>query len=97
MSGLLRCPGFDSAYHSWCHRPLIETLGSLLIQVSVRIEYRLVLGQYGADGAGGVILFNRAPHPNAAKVFVNWLLTAAAQARGKYKRVPTGQCVRGSV
>jgi iron(III) transport system substrate-binding protein len=36
---------------------------------------------------GAVALFNRAPHPNAAKVFINWLLskegqTVFAQAQG---------------
>ena len=28
---------------------------------------------------GGVQFFNRAPHPNAAQVFINWLLTQRAQ------------------
>ena len=28
-----------------------------------------------ATGNGYVVLFNRAPHPNAAKLFVNWLLS----------------------
>jgi iron(III) transport system substrate-binding protein len=31
-------------------------------------------------GWGGVLLVNRAPHPNAAKVFINWLLGREAQA-----------------
>ena len=37
----------------------------------------------GDDAIGGdvVILINRAPHPHAAKVFVNWLLSRKAQAR----------------
>lgn len=30
-------------------------------------------------GWGGVMLMNRAPHPNAAKVFLNWLLGREAQ------------------
>ena len=34
-----------------------------------------------ATGTGGVQLLERAPHPNAAKVYVNWLLTQAVQAR----------------
>lgn len=29
--------------------------------------------------ASGLHLFNRAPHPNAAKVFINWLLTQKVQ------------------
>jgi iron(III) transport system substrate-binding protein len=32
-------------------------------------------------GVGGLQLLDRAPHPNAAKVFVNWILTAPAQER----------------
>ena len=30
-------------------------------------------------GVGSVALFNRAPHPNAAKVYINWLLTKEGQ------------------
>ncbi|HLB29135.1 MAG TPA: extracellular solute-binding protein, partial [Dehalococcoidia bacterium] len=30
-------------------------------------------------GVGSVALFNRAPHPNAAKVYLNWLLTKEGQ------------------
>jgi len=32
-------------------------------------------------GFGGIQLMRQAPHPNAAKVFVNWLLTQATQAK----------------
>jgi len=32
-----------------------------------------------SSGSGAVGLFNRAPHPNAARVLINWLLTAEAQ------------------
>ncbi len=31
------------------------------------------------SSGGGLFLFNRAPHPNAAKVFINWLLTKEGQ------------------
>lgn len=34
-----------------------------------------------ATGTGGIQLFNRAPHSNAAKVYINWLLTREVQAR----------------
>ena len=34
---------------------------------------------YWSSGSSGVGLFNRAPHPNAAKVYVNWLLSKAGQ------------------
>jgi iron(III) transport system substrate-binding protein len=30
-------------------------------------------------GGGNIVLINKAPHPNAAKVFVNWLLTRQGQ------------------
>jgi iron(III) transport system substrate-binding protein len=34
---------------------------------------------YWAPGSSGIGIFNRAPHPNAAKVYVNWLLSKAGQ------------------
>jgi iron(III) transport system substrate-binding protein len=32
-------------------------------------------------GVGAIQLLNQAPHPNAARVFINWLLTQSAQER----------------
>ncbi len=32
-----------------------------------------------SPGAGALALFNRAPHPNAARVYINWLLTKEGQ------------------
>lgn len=37
------------------------------------------LGAYVSDSFGGLSLMNRAPHPNAAKVFINWLLDKEGQ------------------
>lgn len=34
---------------------------------------------YWASGSSGIALFNRAPHPNAAKVYMNWLLSRSGQ------------------
>lgn len=34
---------------------------------------------YWSSGSSGIGLFNRAPHPSAAKVYVNWLLSKAGQ------------------
>jgi ABC-type Fe3+ transport system substrate-binding protein len=34
---------------------------------------------YWSSGSSGIGLFNRAPHPNAAKVYANWLLSKAGQ------------------
>ncbi len=36
-------------------------------------------GVYLAQFSGGTVLINRAPHPNAAKVFLNWLLSKKGQ------------------
>lgn len=34
---------------------------------------------YWASGSSGMALFNHAPHPNAAKVYMNWLLSRSGQ------------------
>ncbi len=34
-----------------------------------------------STGTGGIQVLNRAPHPNAMRVYVNWLLTRAVQTR----------------
>ncbi|HSK30000.1 MAG TPA: extracellular solute-binding protein [Candidatus Limnocylindria bacterium] len=36
-------------------------------------------GYYAATGSGNLAIIKNAPHPNAAKVFVNWLLSAEGQ------------------
>lgn len=36
-------------------------------------------GYYGASGSGNVVLLKNAAHPNATKVFVNWLLSKDGQ------------------
>ncbi|HLB29291.1 MAG TPA: extracellular solute-binding protein [Dehalococcoidia bacterium] len=46
-------------------------------------------GGYLTTGWGNVFLYNKAPHPNAAKVYINWLLsregqTEALRAAGEY-------------
>ncbi len=38
-----------------------------------------VEGDYKTAGSGGLSLFNKAPHPNAAALFLNWLLTQEGQ------------------
>lgn len=40
---------------------------------------KLVEGSALATGFGGLALANRAPHPNAAAVYINWLLTKDGQ------------------
>ncbi len=44
---------------------------------------------------GGIHLFNRAPHPNTAKVFINWLLTQRAQEQ--VSRLIVGNSARRDV
>ena len=36
-------------------------------------------GTYGTGGSGNVAVIKNPPHPNATKVFVNWLLTKEGQ------------------
>ena len=36
-------------------------------------------GTYASSGSGTIVAFKHAPHPNAAKVFVNWLLSREGQ------------------
>jgi iron(III) transport system substrate-binding protein len=38
-------------------------------------------GSYLTAGNGSIALINRAPHPNAAKLFLNWILTRDGQTR----------------
>lgn len=37
-------------------------------------------GTYLTSGGGGIALLDKAPHPNAANVFINWLLTKEGQS-----------------
>jgi iron(III) transport system substrate-binding protein len=36
-------------------------------------------GYYAASGSGNIVVIKNAPHPNASKVFVNWLLSKDGQ------------------
>ena len=40
----------------------------------------LTEGNYLSAGWGGVNLIDRAPHPNAAKLYINWLLSKEGQS-----------------
>jgi iron(III) transport system substrate-binding protein len=56
-------------------RPVAE-----LMAKGVPIEHRcLDDGQWLSMGSGGVGLFNKAPHPNAAVIYLNWLLGKEGQ------------------
>jgi ABC-type Fe3+ transport system substrate-binding protein len=57
-------------------RPVAELQGK-----GVPIEHRcLENGQWLSMGSGGVGVFSKAPHPNAAVIYVNWLLSKEGQA-----------------
>ncbi len=36
-------------------------------------------GFYGSSGSGNVVIFKSAPHPNSARIFLNWLLSREGQ------------------
>ncbi len=42
-------------------------------------QYLLKEGSYISSGAGNVALINKAAHPNASKLFINWLLSKTGQ------------------
>jgi iron(III) transport system substrate-binding protein len=52
-------------------------------QAGLQFRIETVPQKLGAwtSGFGAVALMNRAPHPNAAKLFINWLLSQDAQSR----------------
>lgn len=52
-------------------------------------------GTYLVRGGGIVSLVNRAPHPNTARAFINWLLTREAQAI--YSKAELSQSARNDV
>jgi iron(III) transport system substrate-binding protein len=51
------------------------------MQLDIRSAGRGPDFAYQSVGYGTVMLFNQAPHPNAAKVFLNWLLSRDVQER----------------
>jgi iron(III) transport system substrate-binding protein len=65
--------------------PLHLAPGTVMFQLQQRgLKFGVVsefkdYGGYVTPGFGSVMLINRAPHPNAGKVFLNWLLTKEGQ------------------
>ena len=65
--------------------PLNLGPGTVMYQLQARgLKFGVVpffkdYGAYLTPGFGSAMLINRAPHPNAAKVFLNWLLTKEGQ------------------
>lgn len=65
--------------------PLHLGPGTIMFQLAKRgLKFGVVSdfkghGGYLSAGFGGAMLVNKAPHPNAAKLFLNWLLTREGQ------------------
>jgi iron(III) transport system substrate-binding protein len=64
----IACPGPEAT-------PLIEKG----VPIAVIDSRHIREGGYLSSAAGNVALFNPAPHPNAAKVYLNWLLSPEGQ------------------
>jgi ABC-type Fe3+ transport system substrate-binding protein len=45
----------------------------------LKVGWHLKEGSYASASYGGLALVNRAPHPNAAKVYINWVLGKEGQ------------------
>ena len=48
--------------------------------LSVKPVSSIQEGYYAASGSGNIVIIKNGPHPNASKVFVNWLLSRDGQA-----------------
>jgi iron(III) transport system substrate-binding protein len=65
--------------------PLNLGPGTVMYQLQARgLKFGVIpnfkdYGAYLTPGFGSLMFINRAPHPNAAKVFLNWLLTKEGQ------------------
>ena len=49
------------------------------VHIAILDPRKIKEGSDVSPGSGGLALFNRAPHPNAAKVYINWLLSKEGQ------------------
>ena len=65
--------------------PLHLAPGTVMYQLEKRgLKFAVIdsfkdYGSYLTPGFGGLMVMNKAPHPNAGKVFINWLLTREGQ------------------
>jgi ABC-type Fe3+ transport system substrate-binding protein len=65
--------------------PLHLAPGTVMYQLEKRgLKFGVIdsfkdYGSYLTPGFGGLMVMNKAPHPNAGKVFINWLLTREGQ------------------
>jgi len=58
--------------------PVASQLAQRGLKFAILPEFK-AYGTYITSGYASAVLMNRAPHPNAAKVFLNWLLTREGQ------------------
>ncbi len=58
---------------------LVEDRIATGVPLAVIDPRKIKEGSDTSSNAGAVSLFNRAPHPNAAKVYINWLLSKEVQ------------------
>lgn len=49
------------------------------VPIAILDPRKIKEGSDVSPGSGGLAIFNRAPHPNAAKVYINWLLSKEGQ------------------
>lgn len=59
--------------------PTVEERQKLGVPITMLDPRTLKEGSDVSPGSGGLGMFNRAPHPNAAKVYINWLLSKEGQ------------------
>ena len=52
---------------------------SAVLQEPFEKKYGIKVEYWGDRGSGALTMLNRAPHPNAAKVYINWLLSKEGQ------------------
>ena len=77
------------------HRELLESLN---VRHAAIVPLKAPAQSY-SQGFGGISLIDKAPHPNAAKVFINWILTReiqteldqAVKINSRRKGVPPGE------
>jgi iron(III) transport system substrate-binding protein len=62
-----------------CSQAVAATMIERGLPIQVVNARQLREGGYITSGGGNVALFNNAPHPNAAKVYLNWLLGPEGQ------------------
>jgi iron(III) transport system substrate-binding protein len=62
-----------------CAEPSADAMIEKGVPLIVVGPNRVREGGQISSGPGNVAVFNRAPHPNAAKVYVNWLLGPEGQ------------------